>query len=346
MMIRQNISTKLNIITSHNRNLTFLLFSMFLIIVLFQPVNAYAQDLEFPKDDGIHEDADFEAWSFFTHVKNKEGLQFGVTIFFFTGEVIGIKASGIYIVVADKQKNEYQNFSKIQIPLFSSTTHTTGQLMENYSDNILERENRNGPYKVKLKIDDFDLSLKYTPVKKPIDIGQLAVGDKSFNRIYAIPRGEVSAQMLYEGKKYQLNGIGVFQHQWGDKPEQNALSDIFALHFKDTTDILIYHSDIFPEINSMLISDSNGNNQVLHKFIAKADTTISVKSSNDKFKLGWKFESTKKQFDINILPSFKGQEIEMLGLSYWLSKCKVELKRNAGKIIDGIGYVYIGFEEP
>lgn len=339
----QNIKTKLNRNSGQYKKLSKLLYSIIFIITLIQPINA--QTLNFPKDDGRHEDADFEAWSLFTHIDTKDGLQFGVTIFFFTGKVIGIRASGVYVVVADEQKKEYQNFSKIQLPLFSSTTHTVGQLLEDYSDNILKRDPEGGPYIIKIEMDDFSISLKYNPLKKPIDIGLLAVGNENFNRVYAIPRGKVSAQMLYAGEEFQLDGIGIFQHQWGDKPEQSALSDIFALHLKDSTDILIYHSGTFPEINTMLISDSNGKNQVLRKFTANADTILLVKSSNSKFKLNWKFESPESQLRIIILPNFDGQEIEMLGLSYWLSRCKVVIEKISGSTTDGIGYVYIGFDD-
>ncbi|GBD87815.1 hydroxyneurosporene synthase [bacterium BMS3Abin03] len=343
-MIIQNISIKLYFYKRYYKILSILLYSTFFIIALVQPVNA--QTLKYPDDDGRHEDADFEAWSLFTHIETDDGLQFGVAIFFFTGKIIGIKASGLYAVVADVQKKEYQDFSKIQLPLFSSTTHTVGRLMENYSDNVLERNPIGGPYNVKIEMDDFSISLKYNPLKKPVDIGQLAVSDEGFNRVYAIPRGKVSAQMLYAGKEYQLDGIGIFQHQWGDKPEQDALSDIFALHFNDTTDVLIYHSGTFPEINTMLLSDSNGEYRILHKFTANADTILSVELSNDKFKLDWQFRSPENQFEIKISPSFKGQEIEMLGLSYWLSRCKVVMKKRSGETTGGIGYVYIGFDKP
>jgi len=342
-MIKQNITTELYCNTRYFNKRLALLYSIFFIIVLLQPLSA--QTLKFPKDDGRHENADFEAWSLFTHIETEKGLRFGVAIFFFTGKVIGIKASGLYVVVADERKKEYQKYSKIQLPLFNSTTHTVDKLMENYSSNVLERDPKGGPYKVNITMDDFSISLKYNPLKRPIDIGQLAVGEESFNRIYAIPRGGVSAQMHYAGEEFRLNGIGILQHQWGDKPEQNALSDIFALHLKDSTDVLIYHSGTFPEINTILISDSNGKNRILRKFTANADTVVIVKPSNDKFKLDWKFKSPENQFKIKISPSFKGQEIEMLGLSYWLSRCKVIMEKGSGKTTDGIGYVYIGFDD-
>ncbi len=342
-MIIQNINTKINYNFSRCKKLSILLYSVFFIVILIQPINA--QTLNFPKDDGRHEDADFEAWSLFTHIETKDSLQFGVAIFFFTGKVIGIRASGIYVVVADEQKKEYQNFSKIQLPLFSSTTHTVGQLLEDFSDNVLKRDPKGGPYIVKIEMDEFSISLKYNPLKQPIDIGLLAVGNENFNRVYAIPRGEVSAQMLYAGEEFQLKGIGIFQHQWGDKPEQSALSDIFALHLKDSTDILIYYSGTFPEINTMLISDSNGKNKVLSKFTANADTILFDKSSKDEFKLNWEFESPESQLKIKVLPNFDGQKIEMLGLSYWLSQCKVVIEKISGLTTEGIGYVYIGFDD-
>lgn len=302
-----------------------------------------AQTLTFPLDDGKHEDAEFEAWSSFSHLSNSSGDIFGVTIFFFSGKVIGINTSGIYVVVADEKNKVYKNISKIQFPLFSSTTHTVGRLLEDYSDNTLERKLNEDLYVTNIKIDNFNINLKFNLSKLPINIGELAVGDDNFNRAYVIPRGKVFAKMTYNKKEFDLGGIGIFQHQWGSKPEQSALSDIFAMHMSDSTDILIYHNKNFPEINKFILSDKDGKSIVDNKFIATSDTLFYDKASGKNFNLKWKFEIKQNHQIIEIIPNFDGQKIEMLGLNYWLSRCKV-IKTVKNNSQNGIGYVYIGYE--
>lgn len=299
-----------------------------------------AQNLEFPKDEGKHENADFEAWSLLTHLNTDNKINFGVAVFFFTGKVVGINASGLYVVVSEQKKNEYEKYKKIQFPLINSTTHTEGHLLENYSGNIFSRSSQGGPFTIKIDKDDFVLSLKFVPTKNPIDMGNIAVGDNSFNRIYVIPSGNIVAEMTYKNKNYDLKGIGVFQHQWGDKPEENLLSDMFALHFNDGHDILIYHSDTSSGINKMLISDANDSSIIANKFFAKADSIASVKSTGDRFALDWNINSTEHRIIINIRPTNLHQEIEMLDMTYWLARCKVSANIN-GKAVNGIGYVYI-----
>lgn len=242
------------------KNLLLRFIAVVFITALIQPVKA--QSLEFPKDEGRHEGVDFEAWSFLTHLNTVDSSRFGVAVFFFTGKVVGINASGLYVVVTEQAKDEYEKYTKIQIPLINQTNHTEGNLFENYSDNILKRNQNGGPYVVKINKDDFAISLEFKPDKKPIDMGHLSVGDKGFNRIYVVPRGEVSAIMTFKGIKYSLSGIGIFQHQWGDKPDGNLLSDMFALHLNEGTDILVYHSDTSSGINKMVISDADDSSSV------------------------------------------------------------------------------------
>jgi len=321
-----------------DKNLLLRFIAMVFIIALIQPVKA--QSLEFPKDEGRHEDVDFEAWSFLTHLKTADSSRFGVAIFFFTGKVVGINASGLYVVVSEQKNDEYEKFTKIQIPLINQTTHTEDYLFENYSDNILKRDSDGGPYIIKIDKDDFVISLEFNPIKKPIDMGRLSVGDEGFNRIYAVPRGEVSAKMKFKDNDYNLTGIGIFQHQWGDKPDENLLSDMFALHLNEGTDILIYHSDTSPGINKMLASDADDNSIVLNNFFAKADSLAVVKSTGDVFELNWNIKSPENQIELNILPTKVHQEVEMLDVTYWLAQCRV-IGYIKGKPVDGYGYVYI-----
>ena len=86
-----------------------------------------AQELQFPMDDGRHKKADFENWLIFSHLTASDSSRFGVAIFFFTGKIIGLRASGVYVMVADEQQKVYTNYKKIQLPIINRATHTEGR---------------------------------------------------------------------------------------------------------------------------------------------------------------------------------------------------------------------------
>lgn len=309
-----------------------------LFILSFQ--YTIAGDLQFPMDDGRHKKADFENWLIFTHLIGSDSSRFGVAIFFFTGKIIGLRASGVYVVVADEQQKVYNNYKKIQLPIINRATHTEGRLLEKYGDNILRREPGDNPYKIELDLKEFKLTLLLKPQKAPVDLGQLPVGDDKYNRVYTIPRGKVEGKMSYDKKLYSLRGSGFFQHQWGDSPDKKTASDLFAFHLQDSIDVLVYHSKDFSQINTMVISDKLDKRTVLRDFEAHADTTITVNPSGDSFALKWKISAVNPEASFNLAPDFNGQQIEMLGFQYWLSRCLVSGKLGE-KMLSGKGYIHL-----
>lgn len=309
-----------------------------LLILSFQ--YAIAQNLEFPMDDGRHKKADFENWLVFTHLAATDSSRFGVAIFFFTGKIIGLRASGVYVVVADEQQKVYNNYKKIQLPIINRATHTEGRLLEKYGDNILRREPGDNPYKIELDLKEFKLTLSLKPQKAPVDLGQLPVGDEKYNRVYTIPRGKAQGKMSYDNKLYPLQGIGFFQHQWGDSPHKKTASDLFAFHLQDSIDVLVYHSKDFPQINTMVISDKLDKRTVLRDFEAHADTTITVNPPGARFALKWKINAANPNLSFELNPGFNGQQINMLGFPYWLSRCLVSGKLGE-KTLFGKGYIHL-----
>ena len=299
-----------------------------------------AQELQFPMDDGRHKKADFENWLIFSHLTASDSSRFGVAIFFFFCKIIGLRASGVYVMVADEQQKVYTNYKKIQLPIINRATHTEGRLLEKYGSNILRREPGNNPYEIELDLKELKLTLSLKPQKVPVDLNQLPVGDKKYNRVYTIPRGKVEGKMNYDNKPYPLQGFGIYQHQWGDSPDKNTASDLFAFHLEDTTDILVYHSEDYPPINTMIISDKLDNITILKDFTARADTTITVNPPGARFALKWKINAANPNLSFELNPGFNGQQINMLGFPYWLSRCLVSGKLGETTLF-GNAYIHV-----
>ncbi len=313
---------------------------LLLIFILLLVYPSLSQPLQFPRDEGKHKGVDFESWVVFSHVNTSDSSRFGIALFFFTGKVIGLKASGVFVVVADEKNQVYQNYKKIQYPIINRATHTRGRLYEKYGKNILERKTSDSPYLITIDMKELKLSLELNPLKGPVDLGQLPVGEERYNRFYAVPRGEVKVNMNYRGEDYSLEGIGIFQHQWGDSPQKDAASSLFALHFQNSWDVLVYYSDAFPTINMLVISRENGDTTLLKNFSARSDTVLTSASEPVRVAMAWEIESPQKNVRLRMMPTFDGQEINLLGLPYWLARCRVE--GSAGDhSLNGKGYVFI-----
>ncbi|MDQ7051788.1 MAG: lipocalin family protein [candidate division KSB1 bacterium] len=297
-----------------------------------------AQELQFPRDDGKHDGVDFEGWTLLTHLTAEDSSRFGVAVFFLSGKVAGFKASAVYAVVADESRKTATTYRKIKPPLISRAKHTKGRLYEKYGKNVLERDPAGGPYKFELNIKDLILSLAFTPAKMPIDLGQVAVGAGKYVRLYLIPRGTVLAVMRRGHQQHVLSGFGIFQHEWGDSPEKNAASDMFAIHFQDGSDVVVYHSQTFPAINTLVRSAPNGDILLTHKFRAWADTVLASPMGSGKLAMYWRIAADEEDDLIMLKPTFDGQEIRLLGMPYWLGRCEA-VRDNVN--MRGVGYVYL-----
>ncbi len=299
-----------------------------------------AQNLTFPYDEGKHKGTDFETWTFFSHLSDPDSNQFGITIFFFTGKVVGLNASGVNVTIADERLKSYQSYQKIQYPIINRAKHTEGRLLEKYGRNFVRRDTKNSPFNINVDINDLKLTFSMDVVKSPVDFGQIPVGVEKFNRLYAIPRGKITANMRYKNQTYSLKGIGFFQHQWGDSPDKKSASDLFVVHFKDTTDMLVYHNEVFSQLNTMVISTKSDTNMVFRDFSARADTVITVGATQNRFPLQWEIDMTNPPLKLNLKPLYNGQEVNILGLPYWLSRCAVNGQID-NKNLSGKGYVHL-----
>lgn len=315
-----------------------------LILISLFTIPASAQSLQFPESDGKHEKVDFEGWTLLAHLAASSGARYGLSIFFFSGKVSGFNASVAYVVVADESKKQSQNFRTIKPPIIGRASHTKGRLFEKYGKNILQRSPDGGAYEIQLVMKDLRANVRFTPKKAPVDMGQMNVGQQKDVRLYILPRGEISATLQYQNEPLDLNGFGIFQHEWGDSPEKDAASNMFALHFDDGTDVIIYQSPRFPSLNTAVISEKDGRIAVTPEFTAVADTSLAVPDGRDQFAMQWTIRLAAGSPTLRLEPTFDGQQIDLLGLPYWLGRCRIK-EMNGPSPGGGIGYVYLRLQK-
>ena len=136
-----------------------------------------------------------------------------------------------------------------------------------------------------------------------------------------------------------------FSINGGDSPEKKTANDLFAFHLEDTTDVLVYYNEDFPELNTMVISEKSGNKTLLKTFSAHADTVITGSPARNRFALKWNINAESVRANFKLHPKFSGQQINMLGLSYWLSRCKVTGEIGETRL-SGKGYIHIRKQLP
>ncbi|MEO8168623.1 MAG: lipocalin family protein [bacterium] len=299
-----------------------------------------SQELRFPADDGKHEGVDFETWILFTELQASNGAHYRFAVFFASGKIVGVPVDAVYVFFADEKNREAEHSTKVAIPFIDKATHTEGKLFEQYGNAVLSRASASAPYAATFDLNDWRVTLTLTPKKSPVDLGTLVVGDRTTDRAYIVPRGEMAGKIEYEGKTYSLKGRGMFQHMWGGSPEENAAVDMFAIHLDDGTDVAAFYSDRIRGANRLLISTATDSVAVKETFSATADSFVTGGKTGVRFPVKWRLTSGDLALSLRLNPKLQGQEVEMLGLPYWVQTCEVEGSYGK-KRVRGVAYVYL-----
>lgn len=310
-----------------------------LALIVVAPL-ALSHGLRFPMDDGKHERVDFETWILFTELQASNGAHYRFAVFFASGKILDVPVNAVYVFFADEKKREAEHATKVAIPFIDQATHTKGKLFEQYGNAVLSRSSASVPYSATFDLDDWRVTLTLTPQKLPVDLGSLVVGDQSTVRAYIVPRGEMKGKIEYEGKTYSLNGRGMFQHMWGGSPQEKAAVDMFAIHLDDGTDVAAFYSNSLRGANRMISSTSTDSMTVEETFTATADSSVTGEKTEASFPVRWRLTSGGSWLNLQLNPKLRGQEVEMLGLPYWIQTCDVEGSYGK-KRVRGVAYVYL-----
>jgi len=298
-----------------------------------------SQTLRFPEDDGKHDGVDFETWIVFARVQTPAAEHYRFAVFFASGKIIGLSISAVYVFFADEDLREAEHSTKIVIPIVQSATHTTGRLSEQYGNASLIRQDSAGVYTVSFDFEDSRVTMVLEPKKAAVNLGMVSVGTEKHERGYLVPRGLITGTIAGKDRKSTLTGIGMFQHLWGDSPDKKAAADMFAIHLEDGTDVAAFFSPDFPQSNRLIISGPSDLVDVQTKFTAYPES-VAVGKTGIRFSVRWNLATTDSSLRISMNPKLIGQEVQMLGLPYWVQTCEAD-GYVGGEHLRGVAYVYL-----
>lgn len=288
-------------------------------------------------DEGRHSGVGFEMWSAFAHVRAADGRAFSVVTFFFTGKFLAFNVSGVYAAVLDVRRDRFVDSRDMVAPIFGSRTSTRGRLDERFDDNLLRRDTATGTYEIRIATGTLDYALSGTAARAPLDLGMVPAGPGRLQRSYVFPRMSMRGVLrLEDGEQVEVEGVGLFQHVWGDSPDGSAAQDVIVAHLEDGTDFVAF-SGADPDSAIMVLSSDSAGRVLRDAFQLVTDTAFT--DSSFSFRRGWRIRVPDSRLDVRITPR-SGRRVTLLGIPYLLGRCEVVGER-AGKPVSGIAYVYV-----
>lgn len=314
------------------------------------PVGAVGQGLSFPRDEGLHPEAEFEMWSLLSHAETGSGEGRGVAILFFTGRVAGFKMSGTFHLVADEEQGEWTAARDLVIPLFGSSSHSEGRLDESYDRSRLWRDPSTAEINALVRTGDTEIALSFSPLLPAVDFGQVEVGEGALQRLYVHPVGEVAGRVTRDGREDEaLAGVGMFQHQWGDSPDPARTGSVFSIQLDDGASVAAYHGGGAGATHALSLSWPWGDSVVTAAFTAEPLDTLATGAAAapgaeaSSFPMGWVLRSApetrgEQLLELRLETTASGQPVRVLGVSYWLGRCRVSGRVNGA---ERTGWAYV-----
>ncbi len=305
------------------------------------PHNSRAQSsaLTFPADDGRHAEASFELWSGFMHVTSTGGVTYSVLAFFFTSKVIGMGFSGVYGAVLNTQTGKFLDKQDLVTPLFGRADHRADHLDEHYDDNELTHDSVGARYVIRMQTGPLRFRLSLAPARNPVDLGMIVVGKGRTERSYVVPRGVVRGRLRDEtGATVNVEGVGMFEHEWGDQPEPAAAEDVLAIHLDDGTDIFAL-SGTNPDSALVMVASDSADRVLRAGYLLEPDSLATAGRLS--FGRRWRLVVGSPSLALRIDPSIEAWRVSLLGMPYLVTRCAVRGNGPDGRSLSGVAYMYV-----
>ncbi len=276
-----------------------------------------ASALTFPKDDARHQ-AKMEWWSYNGHLSTGSGKKFSFhyAIYLITGlksQIVG------HVSLTDLQTGHHYT-DQLKFDAKSLMTEENGFdfVLGNW---IMKRQDGGDVLKVNSK--DFSFKLNLTSTLAPVLQGnngsiQMSLADRSY--YYSRTRMPISG-WVRSGKKLEtVEGIGWFDHQWGDFLTGKLAWEKFSLQLDDGTDIMIYNlRDKANKANHAMASiTQNGITELLANsdFTLTPGTTWISARSRIAYPIEWTIKIPKKNIAINTSSIINNSEFDAATTTY------------------------------
>lgn len=310
-----------------------------LALVVAGPVVGQPPRLVFPADDGMHRDASFETWAGFAHLRSPEGAEYSAFAIFFTGRFLGVGVSGVYGALLDARAGEFLDDRDLVVPIVGRAVHTTGRLNERYDRSVLARADERSPYDLTVRSSKLRFAFTMAPTRDPVSLGRVDVGPGRTQQGYVVPHTRVAGELFTAGgREVEVSGGGIFQHLWGDAPDESAAQDIFAIHLDQGTDLFAIAGPT-AESAVLVVADSNASRTLQGGFLVRSDS--SVEDGSLSFRRRWHLQVQSPALDLHVEASGPGRRVSLLGIPYLIVRCAVRGSRAAGVPVSGTAYMYV-----
>lgn len=309
----------------------------FILAVLFlSHFHVYAQC------QGKHNE-NIESWSMFYKIDLPDHHPLYVGMFLISGKLYFLNGNFGHIFWLDSSSGEYRDQSEVYLPVIDSVCHDTAAMNEKFGNNTINYHENSNEIDVKADFSEFCSDLKLKPQKPNIEfkpIFQKLSQDLKFDW-YLIPRVNVHAE-IHKAYTIQGDGIGHFQHYWGNEVSENG--DWIVVHLDSGRDAVI--CDLLPDRlqldwlpgDYIVISSEAGEQRVIRKFKYDVLEWWESSSTHKKYPVKVSIKAPKDHLSMIITAIKKDQTSHMVGIEKWFGFVDVSATID-GKSDKGWGFM-------
>jgi predicted secreted hydrolase len=317
----------------------------------------YQQIINFPADEGKHNNEWVEWWYYAGHLQDEQGRNYSFELVFFkVNQTLELPRNFsvemvyfAHFAVSDEAKKEHREAEREFFPLWGQVKIEEGHLNLQYSD---WGASSKSPfcYHIWARNDKMaiDLHLKSTcaPILGAVE-GTIEMGEKGVSHYYSIPRLVTEGILTLKGKDYLVSGTSWMDHQWGSWVWGQPYGwDWWGLNLDNGLDMIIYsfrNKDYTSQGTTAIVRYPDGSQFTTNRVILKKLKWWSSPDTGIRYPLEWSLEVLDLEATFVLSPTFPSQEMTTK-IKYWEGGCLVEGEIR-GQRLKGKGYMeLVGYQ--
>jgi len=306
--------------------------------------------INFPLDEGKHNNGWVEWWYYTGWLKDENGKDYTYELAFFkvTESIQIFRRLGLdiayfaHFAISDVARKRHSAVGKDFVLLYPKVKIKEGNLNLRYDDwgAIGNAEScRMHYYHIWAKDRELAINLYMKGNCIPIlgnGMGVIDMGNRGISCAYSIPRLETTGFLMFGGEKHFVSGCSWTDHQWGNWGWYQPFGwNWWGINLDNGVDLIIYN---FPDSTTTVIARyPNGSQIVTDKVTLKKLGWWISPETGIKYPIEWCFEIPDLATKLLIYPTFPEQEMTTR-IKYWEGGCIVKGKMKQEEIT-GKGYM-------
>lgn len=306
--------------------------------------------INFPFDEGKHNNAWVEWWYYTGWLQDENGENYTYELAFFkVNESVQIfKRLGVdisyfaHFAISDVTREEHRTAERSFVLLWPKVKIKEGYLNLKYDDwgAVGNTEScQKHYYHIYAKDREMAIDLYMKGNCTPIlgnGMGVIYMGKRGISYAYSIPQLETTGYLIIDGKKHFVSGSSWADHQWGNWGWYEPFGwNWWGINLDNGVDLILYN---FPDGNTtIIVKYPDGSQFVTDKVtLEKLGWWVSPESGI-RYPIEWSFEIPDLDTKLFISPTFPEQEMTTR-IKYWEGGCVVNGEMNQEKV-SGKGYM-------